>query len=44
VHESVDLLVLLPQDLGVIGVGADALDAEQQRVLQGKDVGILGRI
>ena len=36
--EGVDLVVFLAQDLGVIGVGADPLDAEEQGVLQGEDV------
>ena len=44
VHEGVNLVVLLAQDLGVIGVGADPLEAEQQGMLQGEDVGVRRRV
>ena len=37
-HEGVNLVVFLAQDLGVIGVGGDPLDTEEQGVLQGEDV------
>ncbi len=39
--EGVDGRVFLPQDLRVIGIGGDALDPEEQRVLEGEDVGVL---
>ncbi len=42
--EGVDLFVFLAQNPGVIGVGADPLDAEQQGVLEGQDVGVGGGI
>ena len=38
--EGVDLVVFLAQDLGVVGIGADPLDPEQQGVLEGEDVGV----
>ena len=42
--EGIDLVVFLPQNPGVVGIGADPLDAEQQGVLQGQDIGIGGGI
>ena len=36
--------VFLAQDLGVIGIGRQALDPEEQGVLQGKDVGACRRV
>ena len=42
--EGIDLVVFLPQNPGVVGIGADALDAEQQGVLQGHDIGVRGGI
>ena len=44
VDEGVNLVVFLAQDLGVIGVSADPLEAEQQGVLQGEDVGVRRRV
>ena len=40
VDEGIDLVVFLAQDLGVIGVGADPLDAEEQGVFEGEDIGV----
>ena len=37
-----DSVVLLPQDLCVLRVGADALDAEEERVLERPDIGVCG--
>ena len=42
--ERIDGRVFLAQDLGVVGVGRDALDAEEQRVLQGENVGVCRRV
>ena len=42
--EGIDLVVFLPQNPGVVGIGADSLDAEQQGVLQGHDIGVRGGI
>ncbi len=39
-----DFIVLLPQYLGMVGIGADAFDAEKDRVFQGEDIGIVGGI
>ena len=36
--------VFLAQDLRMIGVGRNPLDPEEQRVLQGKDVGVCRRV
>ncbi len=44
VDEGIDLFVFLPQDPGVVGIGADPFDAEEQGVLQGQDIGIGGGI
>ena len=44
VEEGVDLVVLLAEDPGVVGVGADPLEAEEQDVLQGQGVGVGGRV
>jgi len=44
VDKGVDGRVFLPEDLGVVRVGRDALEPEQQGVLQGEDVGVCGRV
>jgi hypothetical protein len=38
--EGVDLVVFLPQNPGVVGVGRHPFEAEKQGVLQGQDIGV----
>ncbi len=38
VEEGVDLVVLLPEDVGVVGIGGHALQAGRQQLLQAGDV------
>ena len=40
----VHLVVLLPQNLSVVGIGADTLDSEEDGVLQREDIGVLSGI
>ena len=42
-HELVDLVVRLAEDLGVVGIGGHAFDAEEHDVLEGTDVLVLHR-
>ena len=44
VKESIDLVVFLPEDLSMVGIGRDSLDPEKQGVLQGEDIGIDARV
>ncbi len=44
VNEGVNLLILLAQNPGMIGVGAHALDSKEQNVLQRQGVGVGRRV
>jgi hypothetical protein len=44
VDKGVDLVVFLAQDLGVVGVGGQPFEAEEQDMLQGQGVGVRGRV
>ena len=37
-NKSIDLVVFLPEDLSMVGIGRDSLDSEKQGVLQGEDI------
>ena len=38
--EGIDLVILLPEDLGMIRIGCHTLNAVNQDLLKGKDIGI----